>query len=76
MSRSERTVRALAVVILAVGANLVLDVALDPPLLVRWAVVVALLLLVTALVEVGQRRAAARRADGRRATAAGRDPAP
>jgi len=76
MSRSERTVRALAVVILAVGANLVLDVALDPPLLVRWAVVVALLLLVTALVEVVQRRAAARRADRRRASAASQDPAP
>lgn len=76
MSGVERTVRALAVVVVALGANLVLDVTLDPPVLVRWGLVVALLLLLTALVEGLRRRATARRAGRERASAPGAEPAP
>ncbi|MGC5629343.1 hypothetical protein ACPYO6_14000 [Georgenia sp. Z1344] len=64
MRRHEGSIRFLAAVVVAFVVNLVLDVTLDPPRLVRWIVVLAVVLILTAVFEVlRRRRAAARRSE-------------
>ncbi|TFV64799.1 hypothetical protein E4P41_00770 [Geodermatophilus sp. DF01-2] len=63
MRRHEGTIRTLATVVVAFLINLVLDVAFDLPMLVRWGIALTVVLLLAFLVEVVRRRAAVRQTD-------------
>lgn len=63
MRRHEGTIRALAAVVVALLANFVLDVVFDLPVLLRSGIAVAVVLVLTFLVEVVRRRAATQRTD-------------
>lgn len=63
MRKHEGALRTLAIVVVALLANILLDVAFDLPMLVRWGIVLAVVLLLTYLIEVVRRRAAAQQAD-------------
>lgn len=49
----------LAIVVVALLVNFVLDVAFDLPMLVRWGIALAVVLILTLLIELVRRRAGA-----------------
>ncbi|WP_369134077.1 hypothetical protein [Modestobacter sp. I12A-02662] len=53
----EGALRTLVTAVLVLAVNVVLDIALDLPVLVRWAVVLSVVLLVTVSFEAVRRRA-------------------
>ncbi|SDF38995.1 hypothetical protein SAMN05660485_03241 [Blastococcus fimeti] len=59
MGGSEGALRLFATVVLALAVNAVLDIAFDLPVLARWAVAVAVVLLVGLLIGAVRRRALA-----------------
>lgn len=63
MRKHEGTIRTFATVVVALLANFVLDVAFDLPMLVRWGIALAVVLLLTLLIEVVRRRAGAQQTD-------------
>ena len=64
MRKHEGTIRILATVVAALLINFVLDVAFDLPMLIRGGIALAVVLLLTLLIEVVRRRAAARKPIG------------
>ncbi len=57
MGPSRGATRLLGTVVVALVANLVLDVAFDLPMLVRWGLALAAVLAVVAVLRAGGRRA-------------------
>ncbi|WP_380164009.1 hypothetical protein [Jannaschia sp. R86511] len=55
--------RTAAVVLVALAVNIVLDVSFDLPVLARWGVALAVVILLTTLLEVARRRSTRRRLD-------------
>lgn len=55
--------RTFVVVLVALSVNIVLDVAFDLPMLVRWGVALVVVLAMTTLFEVARRRANRRQVD-------------
>lgn len=56
MRRHEGTIRMLAMAAVAFLVNLILDVTLEMPMLVRWGIAVAVVLVLTLMVESLRRR--------------------
>lgn len=63
MRKHEGTIRTGVVVVVALLVNLSLDAAFDLPMLVRWGIALAVVLLLTLLIEVVRRRAGAQQTD-------------
>jgi hypothetical protein len=66
VKRFEGSLRTLVTVVLALAINVVLDIALDLPMLARWAVVVSVVLLVSVVGEAVRRRVDAEGSDPHR----------
>jgi hypothetical protein len=66
MRRFGGTLRTLATVVLVLVINLVLDVAFDLAMLVRWAVALFVVLLLTVAIPVVRRRVAVQGPDSNR----------
>lgn len=63
MSSHEGVIRIFLIVLVALSANLVLDIAFELPMLARWGIALAVVLLLTFVVEVIHRRVGGRARD-------------